>query len=187
MNTLGISVTSFPGLTKDGHLNEVFFTDVVVPVENRMGEEGQAWDIITFTLARERLGVPRYHVGVEILGIAAEQLKEEGRFDDPIIRSRAGMIASKFEAARVLTYLGVDQRAKDMPPTVDANIARISAIEAVLDLMNFLMEFVPDCLSGGHPLLEEYYRINVPAAVTAGTYELQLNLIARDALGLPKQ
>ena len=132
------------------------------------------------------MSVPRYHVGLDVLGTAVEQLKAEGRFDDPIIRSRAGMIAAKFEAARALTYLVVDQRVKGLPPTADANIARIAALEAVPDLMNFLTEFTPDCLSGGHPQLEEYYRINVPAAITAGTYELQLNLIAQNALGLPR-
>ena len=186
MNTPGISVTSFPGLAKDGHLNEVFFSDVRVGVENLLGEEGAAWEIVTHSLTYERLGVPRYHVGLDVLGTAVEQLKAEGRFDDPIIRSRAGMIAAKFEAARALTYLVVDQRVKGLPPTADANIARIAALEAVPDLMNFLTEFTPDCLSGGHPQLEEYYRINVPAAITAGTYELQLNLIAQNALGLPR-
>ena len=97
------------------------------------------------------------------------------------------MIASKFEAARALTYLAVDQRARLQPPTMDANIARISALEAVTELMNFLIEFLPDCIAGGDPLLEDYYRVNVPANITAGTYELQLNLIARNALGLPKE
>lgn len=187
MDTPGITVTSFPGLTKDGHLNEVFFADVEVPVSSRVGQEGAAWDIITHVLSYERVGVPRYHVGLEILTLAIEQIKEEGRYDNPIIRSRAGMIVAKFEAARVLTYRVVDQRAKDLPPSPDSNVARVSALEAVADLMDFLMEFVPDCLTDGHPLLEEYYRINVPAAITAGTYELQLNLIARNALKLPKR
>jgi len=75
---------------------------------------------------------------------------------------------------------------KKLPPSTDANVARIASLEAVAELMNFLMEFVPDCLAGGHPLLEEYYRINVPANITAGTYELQLNLIAQNGLGLPR-
>ena len=186
MNTPGISVTSFPGLTKDGHLNEVFFSDVEVPASTLFGNEGAAWEIITHVLTYERIGVPRYHVGLEALTLAVEQLKAEGRFDDPYVRSRAAMIATKFEAARTLTYLVVDQRVKQLPPNADANIARVASLEAVPDLMNFLMEFVPDCLAGGHPLLEDYYRVNVPAAVTAGTYELQLNLIAQNALGLPR-
>ncbi|MHA3791153.1 acyl-CoA dehydrogenase family protein [Sphingomonas sp. YL-JM2C] len=186
MDSPGISVTSFPGLIKPGHLNEVFFTDVEVPAENRVGEEGQAWEIITHALSYERVGVPRYHVGLEALKLAIEQLKAEGRYDDPIIRSRAGMIAAKFEGARMLTYLVVDQRVKRMPPSTDANLSRIWSLEAVAELMNFLVEFVPDCLAGGDKLLEDYYRINVPAGVTGGTNEIQLDLVAQRGLGLPR-
>jgi alkylation response protein AidB-like acyl-CoA dehydrogenase len=96
------------------------------------------------------------------------------------------MIAAQFEAARALTYLVVDQRVKRAPENTDANVARITALDAVVELMNFLVEFTPDCLAGGDAQLEEYYRINVPAGVTAGTYELQLDLIAQRGLGLPR-
>jgi alkylation response protein AidB-like acyl-CoA dehydrogenase len=186
MDSPGISVTSFPGVIKDGHLNEVFFTDVAVPAENRVGEEGQAWTIVKHALSFERVGVPRYHTGLEALKLAIEQLQEEGRWDDPIARSRAGMIAAKFEGARMLTYLVVDQRVKNMPSNTDANLARIWALEAVNDLMNFLAEFTPDVLAGGDPLLEDYYRINIPAGVTGGTNEIQLDLVAQSGLGLPR-
>ena len=179
MDTPGISVTSFPGLIKDGHLNEVFFTDVEIPVANRVGEEGQAWQIVTHALSFERVGVPRYHVGLEALNLVIEQLKAEGRYDDPIVRSRAGMIAAKFEGARMLTYLVVDQRVKKQPPSTDANLSRIWSLEAVVDLMNFMMEFVPDCLTDGDPLLEDYYRINIPAGITGGTNEIQMDLVAQ--------
>ncbi|MFA7441359.1 MAG: acyl-CoA dehydrogenase family protein [Sphingomonadaceae bacterium] len=185
MDTPGISVTSFPGIIKDGHLNEVFFTDVRVPVENRVGEEGKGWEIITHALSYERVGVPRYHVGLEALKLAVEQLQEEGRFD-AVAKAKAGMIAARFEGARMLTYLVVDQRVKHMPPNTDANISRIWSLEAVVDLMDFLAEFVPDALAGGNPLLEDYYRINIPAGITGGTNEIQLDLVARNGLGLPK-
>lgn len=186
MDTPGISVTSFPGLIKDGHLNEVFFTDVEVPAENRVGEEGQAWEIVAHALSYERVGVPRYHVGLEALKLAIEQLKAEGRYDDPIVRSRAGMIAAKFEGARMLTYLVVDQRVKRMPASTDANLSRIWSLEAVNELMNFIADFVPDCLAGGDKLLEDYYRINIPAGITGGTNEIQLDLVAQRGLGLPR-
>ncbi|HEY8352635.1 MAG TPA: acyl-CoA dehydrogenase family protein, partial [Sphingomonadales bacterium] len=185
MHTPGVTVTSFPGLIKDGHLNEVFFTDVKVPAANRVGEEGQAWEIITYALSYERVGVPRYHTGLEALRLAVEQLKAEGRFDD-VARTRAGMIAAQFEAARMLTYLVVDQRVKGISGTTDGNLSRVASLHAVIELMDFLIDFVPDCLAGGNVLLEDYYRINIPAGITGGTNEIQMDLVAQRGLGLPK-
>ena len=187
MTTPGISVTSFPGLIKPGHLNEVFFTDVRVPAANRVGEEGQAWEIIAHALAYERVGVARYHTGLDALDLAVAKLRREGRWeDDPIVRLRAGQIVAKFEAARMLTYLVVDQRVKGQPPSTDANLSRVVALDAVSDMMNFIAEFLPDCLAGGDTLLEDYYRINVPAGITGGTNEIQLDLVAQRGLGLPR-
>jgi alkylation response protein AidB-like acyl-CoA dehydrogenase len=187
MNTPGISVTSFPGLIKDGHLNEVFLTDVKVPVSARLGEEGGAWKITTYALSYERVGVPRYHAGLEALDLAIQQLKDENRFDDPVMQARAGQIVSKFEAARLLTYRVVDQRVRRIPDTSEANLCRIAALEAVEELMDFLAQYVPDCLAGGNPLLEDYYRINIPAGITGGANELQLDLVARRGLGLMRK
>jgi alkylation response protein AidB-like acyl-CoA dehydrogenase len=186
MSSPGIEVVSFPGMVCDGHLNEVFLTDVEVPASAMVGEEGKGWEIIIYALSLERVGIPRYRAGRKVLDIAVEQLKQEGRFDDPIIRARAGKIVSKLEAARLLTYVVVDQRAKLRPPTADGNLCRIAAAEAVLDLMNFLMDYVPDCLLGGNGILAEFYRANIPSSIAAGTYEIQLNLIAQSALGLPR-
>ena len=186
MTTPGVEVRPFPGLVGEGHLNEVFLTDVVVPETARVGEENKAWEIITYALSFERVGIPRYHIGKKLLDRAVAQLAREGRGDDPVIKARVGRILAKFEAARLLTYIVVDQRAKQRPPSVDANISRITAAEACTDLTNFLVEYVPDCLAGGDPILREFHRGNIAATIAAGTYEIQLDLIARGALGLPR-
>ena len=186
MTTPGVEVRPFPGLVGEGHLNEVFLTDVVVPETARVGEENKAWEIITYALGFERVGIPRYHIGKKLLDRAVAQLAREGRGDDPVIKARVGRILAKFEAARLLTYVVVDQRAKQRPPSVDANISRITAAEACTDLTNFLVEYVPDCLAGGDPILREFHRGNIAATIAAGTYEIQLDLIARGALGLPR-
>lgn len=187
MKTPGITVASYPGLTKAGHLNEVYFSNVRIPAASRVGEEGKGWTVITHALTYERVGVPRYHVGLQALDIAMEQLEREGRYGDRVIQVQAGSIAAKFEAARLLTYLVVDQRVKHRPPTTDANLCRICALDAVESLMDFLAQFLPDCLAGGDPLLEDYYRINVPAGITGGTNEIQLDLVAQRGLGLPRR
>jgi alkylation response protein AidB-like acyl-CoA dehydrogenase len=57
MKTPGIRVR--PIISIDGlhHLNEVFFTDVKVPVANRIGEENKGWTYAKFLLVNERTGI----------------------------------------------------------------------------------------------------------------------------------
>ena len=57
MNTPGIEVK--PIITIDGEheVNSVFFTDVKVPAENLVGEEGKGWTYAKFLLAHERFGI----------------------------------------------------------------------------------------------------------------------------------
>jgi alkylation response protein AidB-like acyl-CoA dehydrogenase len=186
MSTPGVEVKPFPGLVEQGHLNEVFFTDVEVPVSSRLGEESRAWEIILYALSFERVGIPRYHIGRQVLDHAVRQLQAEERFEDDVVRSRAAGIVAQFEVARHLTYLVVDQRAKALPPSVDANVSRVSAAQACLDLMDFITEYLPDSLAGGNETLDAFYRGNISSTIAAGTYEIQLNLIAQQALTLPK-
>ncbi len=186
MDSPGITVTPIPAITEHGHLNEVFFTDVRVPVANRMGEEGRAWEIITYALSFERVGIPRYHTGRLILEDAVGILRRRGAFASPIVRARAARIVAKLEASRLLTYQVVDQRAKGHGPTVEANIQRVAGADATQDLLDFIAEYVPDALTGGHARIALFYRGNIASTIAAGTYEIQLNLIAQQALGLPR-
>jgi hypothetical protein len=56
MKSPGITVRPIIGITLGHHLNEVFFEDVRVPVENRIGEENKGWTYAKFLLANERVG-----------------------------------------------------------------------------------------------------------------------------------
>nr|WP_262422271.1 acyl-CoA dehydrogenase family protein [Brevundimonas denitrificans] len=57
MTTPGIEVRPIHSIDGLHHLNEVFFSDVRVPVENLVGEEGKGWSIAKFLLEHERKGV----------------------------------------------------------------------------------------------------------------------------------
>src|SRR5919112_3017049 len=65
MKTPGITVR--PTITIDGahEVNEVFFDDVEVPVENLVGEENRGWDYAKFLLGNERTGIARVGVSKE--------------------------------------------------------------------------------------------------------------------------
>ena len=71
-----------PILTIDGgaEVNEVFFDDVEVPVENLVGEENKGWDYAKFLLGNERTGIARVGISKERI----QRIKELAR------RSKAG-------------------------------------------------------------------------------------------------
>lgn len=56
MDQPGIVVTPIVSMSGDHEVNQVFFEDAETPVENRVGEEGQGWDIAKFLLQNERGG-----------------------------------------------------------------------------------------------------------------------------------
>ena len=66
MNTPGLEVKPIVSIDGMHHLNEVYFTDVRVPVSNRVGEENSGWTYAKFLLGHERTG---------IAGVAASQRK----------------------------------------------------------------------------------------------------------------
>jgi alkylation response protein AidB-like acyl-CoA dehydrogenase len=187
MSSDGIQVKDIPALIGEGDIHEVFFDDVLVPEENRLGEEGQAWEIISYALQNERIGIPRYAFARRILDRAIAKLKAEGRFEDPVIRDRAGRVLAKVEAARMMVYRVVDERAKGMPPSAFGNLARFAVVQADHAVSDFMLEFMPDGMLGDDPMQQAHHQRAIAAGIASGAAEIQLNLAARRHLGLPSE
>ncbi len=187
MDTPGIEVRSIPSLIGHGDIHEVFLTDVRIPVSQRLGEEGAAWDIISYSLANERVGIPRYHLSARTLDDMVAELQRRGRFDDPLIQTRAGTAAAACDAARMLVYKVIDARARGLPPGSDGNLARVAVVAADHAVTEFGMDFLPDGYSGhSAPGLLAHHERAIVSGIAAGATEIQLNLIARRHLDLPK-
>lgn len=185
MSSPGVRVQQIPALIGEGDIHEVFFTDVFVPAENLLGEEGQAWEIITFALQNERIGIPRYAFSRRMLDRAAETLKADGRFDNPVVRDRAGRALALCEAARLMVYRVVHQRASAAPPDAYGNLARWAIIQADQAVNDFMTEFMPEGLLGGDRMQIAHHQRAIAAGIASGAAEIQLNLAARRYLDLP--
>lgn len=187
MNTPGIEVRAIPSLIGHGDIHEVFFTDVRVPASCRLGEEGEGWTIISYALANERVGIPRYEMGSAELDAMVAELQRRGEFGGEIVRSRASAAAAACEAARLQVYRVVDGRARGIAPGNESNLARVAVVAAEHAVTDFGMDFLPDCFSGSDhmPMLSHHERAIV-TGIAAGAAEIQLNLVARRHLNLPK-
>src|SRR3954469_21885473 len=105
MDTPGIDVRPLRHLSGKAHFAEVFFTDVVVPRENLVGQMHGGWVITQGSLAHERAGlwvegVARFEQNV---GALVELAKRRGKDRDPIVRRK---LAAAYELAASLRALG---------------------------------------------------------------------------------
>ena len=187
MKSPGIQVKKIPALIGEGDIHEVFFDEVFVPAEDRLGEEGQAWAIITGALSHERIGIPRYAFSRRTLDRAIERLKESGRFDDPVVQDRAGRAIALCEAARLMVYKVIDGRSKNSPADAFGNLARWSLIRADAGVNEFLTEFLPEGLLGEDPMQQAHHQRAIAAGIASGAAEIQLNLAATGFLDLPRE
>ncbi|MBI5088738.1 MAG: acyl-CoA dehydrogenase family protein [Actinobacteria bacterium] len=186
MKTAGVDVRPIRGIVGEHSFCEVFLTDVRVPVANRLGPEGEGWTVVREALSFERVGAPRWARAARLLDECVGEACESGRLDDDRVRALVGRAWTACEAARVLYYRVIDERAKHQPPSPNANMARIAMVDAERAVAEACLE-----LGGADALrydstANHQLRKSMAAGIAAGTYEVQLNLVAREHLKLPR-
>jgi alkylation response protein AidB-like acyl-CoA dehydrogenase len=91
------------------------------------------------------------------------------------------------EVARLYTYQIIDQRCRGKPTGPEASAARFATVTCERLVAEFVVEHCPDALAGGDPLLLAHHQRAIVAGIASGAAEIQLNLIATDLLGLPRE
>ncbi len=187
MDTPGITVRQIPSLIGEGDIHEVFFDDVTVPESARFGEEGQAWEIIGYSLRNERLGIPRFYLARAALDRAVEMLKARGGFSGEIVRAEAAKCAAMCDAAQVACYALVQKRVDGEQIGSESSSARYAVVQCERAVCEFIVEYVPEALAGASPYLKMHHQRGIVAGIAAGAAEIQLNIIASDVLELPRE
>ena len=187
MDTPGVAVREIPSVVGDRYFHEVFFSDATVPVSCRLGPEGEGWEVVGYALQYERVGAARYARAALTLDVLAERARSRGLLCDPTVQQKLGEARAVCEAARLLSYRVIDQRAHGLPPSADTNVARVAGTLAERAVSDLALElFGPDALEYGS-FADAQFRLAMTAGVAVGTTEVNLNLIASRVLGLPRE
>jgi|SRR5687767_4096674 len=186
MDSAGLVVRPIRGIVGEHSFCEVFLDDVRVPLANRLGPHGEGWAVVREALAFERVGAPRWARAARLLDECVRWALDRDRFDDADLQRVAGEAWTACEVARVLHYRVIDERAKQLPPSPNANMARVATVQAERTVAGACLR-----LCGPHALeydstANHQLRKSMAAGIAAGTYEIQLNLVSRHHLGLPK-
>ena len=207
MDAPGITVRPLPEIIRPEHpdLNEVFLTDVVVPADHLVGELNDGWAMANGSLAHERGMV--WVSAVMGLEEAMEQLLQEAPgltasmsaperavANDQIVR-----LAIDTAAARCLGYRGFAKLARGGSAPEQA-LMKVFASEARQRVALVAAEIQgADALEvgtiepDGHQSIDEpqgtwleQYFHSFANTISAGTSEIQRNIIAERVLGLPR-
>lgn len=186
MPTPGLEIATIPGVVGDHSFNELVFTDVRIPVANRLGPENEGWTVVREALSYERVGSPRWARAAYLLNETIQAANVEGRTIDAVAIEAIGVATAACEAARILSYRVIDERARNIPPSPNGNLARVAMVQAERLVAEACL-----AIDAGHTLTYKsssnyQFRKALAAGVAAGAYEVQLNLISRLHLGLPK-
>ncbi len=182
MDTPGLKVNQVLGFVGESAFSNPVFTDMRVPVANRLGPENGGWAVVRYALAFERIGVAHYRHAENQLNGLAREANARGLTDDPAVLAKLGEAWEAVEAARLLYFRVVDLRAQGSPPTADSNIARVAGTRAYQVVAEAADLILGEYSLGG----SGRSRFNLTAGITSGATEIQLDQIATRHLNLPR-
>jgi alkylation response protein AidB-like acyl-CoA dehydrogenase len=198
MDDPGLTIHPMPTMGGE-RTNGVFFDDVFVHDDYRVGEVNKGFQYIAEALDIERFTLftlSPIRGRVQLLCDYVKTATRDGKplKDDPVLRQRVAQFATELEVARLLGIKFVDAALSGKTPTYEASAYKLYATELSLRVANATMDIVgPGAqLALGTeeaPLNgrgESCYTYTVIDTIGGGSSEVQRNIISKRKLGLPK-
>ena len=209
MKTPGIEVRPIISIDGSHHLNEVFFTDVKVPVENLVGEEHKGWGVAKYLLGNERTGIARLGKSKERVRYAKEVAREVRMNGKPLIedrnfRARVAQLEVDMKALEMtqLRVVSAHAKAGGNRPDPLSSVLKIKGTELLQASSELVMDVggpqampvwqrelaalsnEPAIGPDWAPQMAPAYLMLRAASIYGGTNEIQKNILNKAVLGL---
>ncbi|MBY8974516.1 acyl-CoA dehydrogenase family protein [Rhodobacteraceae bacterium NNCM2] len=207
MTSPGIEVRPIVTLDGEHEINEVWLTDVRVPVENLVGVENEGWTYAKYLLTYERTGI----AGVAYSKSAFAHLRQialreqsGGRplIEDPMFAARMAQVEIDLMAMEMFNLRVVSAAGEGKAPGPESSLLKIKGTvvrQEITDLLRravgpYAMPFVPEAFDAGYnqepigpedamPLARQYFNMR-KISIYGGSNEIQKNIVAKAMLGL---
>lgn len=209
MDQPGIEVRPIHGLAGDHEVNAVFLDDVVVPVQDMVGAEGQGWTIAKFLLENERGGschAPALVADLNRIRADAATAPADGggaMIDDPLFAAALCAVEQEALALETTELRILSDIAQGRPPGPQTSLVKLVASNIKQDIGTLMMRLWGDAglqlpaerpLYGDgapEPILTTAAQIAAPTylnnrawTIFGGSNEVQRTIIAKTVLGL---
>lgn len=174
---------------RSSEINDLILSDVDLPLDARLGEEGAGYPMALSLLASGRIGIAAQAVGITqaALDCSLTYAQERQQFGRPIaefeaIQWKLADMATELEAARLLTYRAAARKRDGQPYARAAAQAKLFASRVAVRAADAAVQ-----IHGGYGYIAEYpaerlYRDAKATELYEGTSEIQRLVIARDLL-----
>ena len=199
MDAPGVEVRPIENMAGDKHFAEIFFTDVQVPLENRLGAEGDGWKVTVSALANERSSigeVTQMYEKLDKLKNLVQNTRKQGKpaSEDPGVRRTIARFEMKIAAMKYNGLRFLPKQIKGEPLTSETSINKLHRASLEIEMDDFAVELNGEAglqLRGGEQAVDQgtwsKSALNWPNVVIGGgTPNIQRNIIAERLLGQPK-
>ena len=199
MDSPGVEVKPIKNMAGDKHFAEIFFTDVQVPVENRLGAEGEGWKVTVSALANERSSigeVTQMFSKLDELKDLVKSTSVQGKpaAEDPAVRRQLARFETKIAAMKYNGLRYLTKQIKGEPLSSETSVNKLHRASLEIEMDDFAVSLSGEAglqLKGGENAVGggswSKSALNWPNVVIGGgTPNIQRNIIAERILGLPK-
>ena len=198
MHAPGVEVRPLVQITGEAEFNEVYFTDVRIPDDERLSEPGEGWRVSITTLMNERVSIggtvaPQ---GSGLIATAMHAWKQTDR-TDPVARDRLAKLWCEAEALR-LTNIRASRSRKRGTPGPEGSVAKLMMAELNQRIGNFVVNLLGPAgtLYDGYTFERPRHALDLSTPVKAflrvqansiegGTSNIMRNILGERVLGLP--
>ncbi len=185
MTLPGVEVRPLITITGEKEFNEIFFTDVHVPVTSMLGPLHDGWRVAMTTLAYERGTVANLHLGLRSkIRTLIDEAAEVGALDDPVKRQALATLYLEGELLKLVSDRAISGAIHGRAMGPEGSIAKLVWSEAEQHLGEVAGKVLgPDANSGRWGRDRVYMRA---LTIAGGTTQVNKNILAQRVLGLPR-
>ncbi len=199
MSSEGIEKRPINTMAGPAMFAEIFFNEVRVPVDQRLGDEGQGWQVTLSSLANERSGISEINSLVRRLQKTKDLAKKCLRngspaSEDPFVRRRIARCDVIIEAMRLngLRFLTAQLRGEPLSSETSINKLHRATLEVEFGELGLVLQGdASQYVKGSSEAIDRGFWQKVSlvwpeTVIGGGTPNIQKNIIAERMLGLPK-
>jgi len=193
MKAPGVEIRPLRQMTGGASFNEVFFTEVRVPDDHRLGDVNNGWNVALTTLMNERaaIGAGGGGGGMNLFGRLIEMAKYYGVQDDPVLRDELANLIIQNRVAAYNNQRALDKIKAGQMPGPELSMAKLVGTNNMRRMGDFIShligpKLVADSGEWGTYAWSQLILGTPGGRIAGGSDEVMRNILAERVLGLPK-